>query len=214
LPSLAHAALHAIQSENVEKGVCQGGHSLSGGKEHPEHLYMYNAGRRRKQGWGREDHDLIVPGWGCGRNGPESAFNRHGSARLFELLFPAGHSQCFNTPVSSLIYFQAVQALGSIAVENRIKEGKNTLRWDKTNCHRFPANEDRLKMGFFTYNLLHLIRRFYLWGEDARRSSEWIITRLVKAGARIVYHARRWYVHVASAFPLWHHYRAVLGWQR
>ena len=71
----------------------------------------------------------------------------------------------------------------------------------------------RLKMGFLAYNLLHLIRRFYLWGEDARRSIEWIITRLVKAGARIVYHARRWHVHVASAFPLGHHYRAVLGWQ-
>ncbi len=98
-------------------------------------------------------------------------------------------------------------------VENRIKEGKNTLRWDKTSCHRFPANEARLKMGFLAYNLLHLIRRFYLRGEDARRSVEWIITRLVKAGARFVYHARYWHVHVASAFPLGHHYRAVLGCQ-
>ena len=68
-------------------------------------------------------------------------------------------------------------------------------------------------MGFLAYNMLHLIRRFYLLGEDACRSVEWIITRLVKAGARIVYHARRWHVHVASAFPLWHHDRAVLGWQ-
>jgi len=33
-------------------------------------------------------------------------------------------------------------------VENRIKEGKNTLRWDKTSCNRFAANEARLKMGF------------------------------------------------------------------
>ena len=49
--------------------------------------------------------------------------------------------------------------------------------------------------------------------EYVRRSIEWIITRLVKAGARIVYHARRWHVHAASAFPLRHHYRAVLGWQ-
>jgi len=45
-------------------------------------------------------------------------------------------------------------------VENRIKEGKNTLRWDKTSCHRFAANEARLKMDFLAYNLLHLIRRF------------------------------------------------------
>jgi len=98
-------------------------------------------------------------------------------------------------------------------VENRIKEGKNTLRWDKTSCHRFAANEARLKMGFLAYNLLHLIRRFYLWGEDRRRSIEWVILRLVKAAAKIAYHAKRWHVHVASAFPMRHHYRAVLGWQ-
>ena len=91
--------------------------------------------------------------------------------------------------------------------------GGYTLRWDKTGCHRFVANEARLKMGFLAYNLLHLICRFYLWGEDMRRSSEWIIMRLVKAGARIVYHARYCYMHVASAFPLAHHYRTVLGWQ-
>jgi len=51
---------------------------------------------------------------------------------------------------------------GRANIENRIKEGKNTLRWDKTSCHRFSANEARLKMGFLAYNSLHLIRRFYL----------------------------------------------------
>lgn len=49
-----------------------------------------------------------------------------------------------------------------------------------------------------TYALLkrknNLIRRFYLWGEDKRRSLEWIIPRLVTAGARIFYHARYWTV--------------------
>ena len=33
-----------------------------------------------------------------------------------------------------------------------------------------------------------------------------------KVGARVSYHARRWYVHVASALPLAHHYRAVVAW--
>jgi hypothetical protein len=33
--------------------------------------------------------------------------------------------------------------------ENRIKEGKNTLRWDKTSCQPFEANQARLKMGGF-----------------------------------------------------------------
>ncbi len=97
-------------------------------------------------------------------------------------------------------------------VENRIKEGKNTLRWDKTSCHRFEANQARLKMGVLAYNLLHMLRQFYVWGEEVRRSIEWLIKRLIKVGARVSYHARRWYVHVASAFPLAHHYRAVLEW--
>ena len=37
----------------------------------------------------------------------------------------------------------------------------------------------------------------------------WQIKRLIEVEARVSYHARRWYVHVASAFPLVHHYRAV-----
>ena len=68
-------------------------------------------------------------------------------------------------------------------------------------------------MGFLAYNLLHLIRRFYMRSEKARRSIEWIIMRLVKVGARIVYHARYWHVHIASAFVLRRHYQAVLGWK-
>jgi hypothetical protein len=32
-------------------------------------------------------------------------------------------------------------------VENRIKEGKNTLRCNKTSCHRFAAKQARLLMG-------------------------------------------------------------------
>ena len=95
---------------------------------------------------------------------------------------------------------------GRAEIENRIKEGKNTLRWDKTSCQRFEANQARLKMGVLAYNLLHMIRQFYVWGEEVRRSIDWLIKRLIKVGARVSYHARRWYVHVASAFPLVHHY--------
>jgi len=96
-------------------------------------------------------------------------------------------------------------------VENRIKEGKNTLRWDKTSCHRFAANQARLLMGVLAYNLLHMLRQFYLMGEEVKRSMEWLIKRLIKVGARVAYHGRKWFVHVASAFPLARHYRAVLG---
>jgi hypothetical protein len=100
---------------------------------------------------------------------------------------------------------------GRAEIENRIKEGKNTLRWDKTSCQRFQANQARLQMGLLAYNLLHMIRQSYVWGEEVRRSIDWLIKRLIKVGARVSYHARSWYVHVASAFPLAHHYRSVLA---
>jgi hypothetical protein len=124
-------------------------------------------------------------------------------------LFPRYNFIVTNSRLSASAVVKIYNGRGD--VENRIKEGKNTLRWDKTSCHRFMANEARLKMGFLAYNLLHLIRRFYLRGEKTRRSIEWIILRLVKVGARIAYHARYWHMHIASAFPLRHHYRAVFG---
>ena len=96
-------------------------------------------------------------------------------------------------------------------VENRIKEGKNTLRWDKTSCHRFEANQARLLMGVIAYNLLHVLRSFYVIGEGVKRSIEWLIKRLIKVGAKVIYHGRRWHVHVASAFPLVRHYQTVFG---
>ena len=64
-------------------------------------------------------------------------------------------------------------------VKNRIKEGKNTLRWDKTICQRFEANQARLQMGVPAYNLLHMIRQFYVWGEEVKRSKEGLKARLV-----------------------------------
>ena len=53
------------------------------------------------------------------------------------------------------------------------------------------------------------IRKFYIRGEGVRRSIEWLILRLIKAGARVSYNARKWHVHVSTAFPLAHHYQEV-----
>jgi Trk-type K+ transport system membrane component len=38
------------------------------------------------------------------------------------------------------------------------------VRWDETSWHRFAANEARLLFGDLAYNLLHLMRQFYLKG--------------------------------------------------
>ena len=81
---------------------------------------------------------------------------------------------------------------GRANVENRVKEAKNTLRWDKTSCHRFEANQVRLKMGAVAYNLPHMIREFHLQGEDVKRSMEWLIRRIIKVASRISYSGRCW----------------------
>ena len=57
-----------------------------------------------------------------------------------------------------------------------------------------------------------MLRRFYVMGEGGRRSIEWPIRRFIEAGAKVSYHSQWWHVHVASAFPLAHYYRAVLGY--
>jgi len=66
-------------------------------------------------------------------------------------------------------------------------------------------------MGVLAYNLLHMLRKFYIRGEGVSRSIEWLILRLIKVGARVSYHAKKWHVHVATAFSLTHHYQEVLG---
>jgi hypothetical protein len=52
---------------------------------------------------------------------------------------------------------------GRAEIENRKKEGKNTLRWDKTSRHRFAANQARILIGCLAYNLLHMIRDTEFW---------------------------------------------------
>ena len=69
-----------------------------------------------------------------------------------------------------------------------------------------------LKMQVLAYKLFQMISRLYIWDEKVKRSIEWRIKCLIKVGTRVSYHARRWYVHVVSAFSLAHHYRAVLAW--
>jgi hypothetical protein len=96
---------------------------------------------------------------------------------------------------------KALDGLGGVVLKMR-RDGR---RYDGIIRHN--ANDNLPQSAPFT-----MIRQLYVWGEAVKRSMEWLIKRLIKVGARVSYHARRWYVHVASAFPLAHHYRAVLAW--
>jgi hypothetical protein len=66
-------------------------------------------------------------------------------------------------------------------------------------------------MGALAYNLLHMLRQFYLMAEEVKRSTEWLIKRLIKVGTKAAYHGRRWHVHVASAFALARYCQVLLG---
>jgi hypothetical protein len=48
-----------------------------------------------------------------------------------------------------------------------------------------------LFVGVSAYNLLHMLRQFYLLGEEVERSIELFIKRLSKVGAKVAYHAGR-----------------------
>jgi hypothetical protein len=55
-------------------------------------------------------------------------------------------------------------------------------------------------MGLLAYNLLHLLRKFYICDEGIRRFVEWLFRRLIKVSAKFSYHAGRWQVQVSPAF--------------
>jgi len=96
-------------------------------------------------------------------------------------------------------------------IENRIKEWKNTLRWDKKSCHRIAANQARPLVGSLAFNLLHMIRDAAFWGASVKPSIDSIIRPLTKVGAKAAYHARTWHVHVATAFPLTRYYHILFA---
>ena len=74
--------------------------------------------------------------------------------------------------------------------EQWIKEGKYALKWTRLSCRRLLDNAVRLQLFALAYNLANFLRRLVL----PRRIKHWSLTtlreKLIKAGARIVRHAR------------------------
>ncbi len=84
--------------------------------------------------------------------------------------------------------------------EQWIKEGKTATHWTRLSCHRFRANEVRLFLGGIAYNLGNLLRRLVL----PVTIQDWSLTslqqRLLKAGGRLIRHARYRTVPRAASF--------------
>jgi hypothetical protein len=75
------------------------------------------------------------------------------------------------------------------SVEQWIKEGKLAVNWTRLSCHRLWGNEVRLWLSMIAHNLGNLWRRLAL----PKKIGNWSLTlqqRLVRAGGRLVKHAR------------------------
>jgi hypothetical protein len=82
--------------------------------------------------------------------------------------------------------------------EQRIKEGKQAVKMTRLSWHRFRFNEVRLWLSVVAYNLGNLWRRLVL----PQRAEKWSLTslqqRLVKTGARLIKHARYYWLLLAE----------------
>jgi hypothetical protein len=91
--------------------------------------------------------------------------------------------------------------------EQWIKEGKQATRWTRLSCHRFRANEAHLQLSLLAYSLGNLCRRPVL----PKRIDAWSLTslqqRLVKAGGRLIKHARYYWLLAEG-----HLHRRLFGW--
>ena len=83
--------------------------------------------------------------------------------------------------------------------EQWIKEGKQAAHWTRLSCHRFRANDVRLRLSVLAYTLDNLWRRLVL----PTRIDTWSLTslqqRLVKTGGRLVKHARYYWLLLAES---------------
>ena len=79
---------------------------------------------------------------------------------------------------------------GRGTAEQWIKEGKYALNWTRLSCSSFAANQVRFQLFLLAYNLSNFLRRIAL----PYRVREWSLTtlkeKLVKIGAKVVWHAR------------------------
>lgn len=83
--------------------------------------------------------------------------------------------------------------------EQWIKEGKQAVAMTRIGCHRFRANQVRLRLSVIAYNLGNLWRRLALPAGIANWSLTSLQQRLVKTGGRLIKHARYYWLLLAES---------------
>lgn len=135
--------------------------------------FMYKAGK-----WDRNRRVVVKIEWREGEIFPETNFIITNS-----------------TEIRRKVYYRYNQR--GIA-EQRIGEGKRTIKWDRLSCHEFRANEVRLQLYILSYNLLNLFREICFCKEDPQWSMERIRLRIIKVGTRFLERSRYLWFYFAG----------------
>jgi hypothetical protein len=86
--------------------------------------------------------------------------------------------------------------------ERIIDDLKNGFSGDRLSCHRFIANQFRLLMAVFQYEIILLFKEYCLYETELATSQAETIRRvLIKAGARVKTTVRRIWVECCSSYP-------------
>ena len=87
-------------------------------------------------------------------------------------------------------YSERWLAGGRGTAEQRIKEGKNPVKWTRLSCHDFVNNQVRLQLFALAYNLANYLRRLALPSAVKHWTMTTLREKLVKIGAKVVRRAR------------------------
>lgn len=86
--------------------------------------------------------------------------------------------------------------------ERIIDDLKNGFNGDRLSCHRFIANQFRLLMAVFQYEVIQLFKEYCLKDtEFATSQAETIRRTIIKIGARVKATTRRIWIECCSAYP-------------
>ena len=94
--------------------------------------------------------------------------------------------------------------------EQWIKEGKYAVRWTRLSCHSFDANQVRLQLHVLAYNLGNFLRRLALPPSVKHWTLTTLRDKLIKIGAKVVYHARYVMFQLAEVVIPRRLYRTIL----
>ena len=137
----------------------------------PNHVRRYYASFSYQAGsWGRKQRVVAKVEWHSGELYPRVGFIVTNLSR----------------PTERVVAFYDHRG----TAEQRIKEGKNAIKWTRLSCRKFRNNKVRLQLHALGYNLGNFIRTLALPKEVEHWSLTTLWEKLVKIGAKVVRHGR------------------------